>query len=221
MASLQHTSINTTVLCKKGAISVVGVSALPSSLPRVRTIVGFARERVLSKRLYSEEITVFPKKGSYSMIPKKVTFPIPRCSNPSNSSGSEVESSDGAKAYAIWILKEGCFVDWTWSYSSWHWPEKWTGVFVYLLLQFLGVDPLQAGNVVQLVLVLGLTVGWISTYIFRVSNKEMTYAQQLRDYENKVMEKRLEGLSEAELEALLERVEEEKRSLASSGEQVN
>lgn len=55
-------------------------------------------ERVLSKRLYSEEITVFPKKGSYSMIPKKVTFPIPRCSNPSNSSGSEVESSDGAKA---------------------------------------------------------------------------------------------------------------------------
>lgn len=58
------------------------------------------------------------------------------------------------------------------------------------VLQFAGVDPLQAGNVVQLVLVLGLTIGWISTYIFRVSNKEMTYAQQLRDYENKVMEVR-------------------------------
>ncbi|XP_060670725.1 uncharacterized protein LOC107418510 isoform X7 [Ziziphus jujuba] len=86
--------------------------------------------------------------------------------------------------------------------------------------KFAGVDPLQAGNVVQLVLVLGLTIGWISTYIFRVSNKEMTYAQQLRDYENKVMEKRLEGLSEAELEALLEQVEEEKRRLT-SGEQVN
>lgn len=55
-------------------------------------------------------------------------------------------------------------------------------------MQFAGVDPLQAGNVVQLVLVLGLTIGWISTYIFRVSNKEMTYAQQIRDYENKVME---------------------------------
>lgn len=55
-------------------------------------------------------------------------------------------------------------------------------------MQYLGVDPLQAGNVVQLVLVLGLTVGWISTYIFRVSNKEMTYAQQLRDYEDKVMQ---------------------------------
>lgn len=61
-------------------------------------------------------------------------------------------------------------------------------VFVQCLVQFLGVDPLQAGNVVQLVLVLGLTVGWISTYIFRVSNKEMTYAQQLRDYEDKVMQ---------------------------------
>ncbi|KAK3228321.1 hypothetical protein Dsin_008183 [Dipteronia sinensis] len=87
-------------------------------------------------------------------------------------------------------------------------------------LEFVGVDPLQAGNVVQLVIVLGLTFGWVATYIFRVSNKEMTYAQQLRDYENKVMEKRLEGLSEAELEALLEQVEEEKRRLA-SGEQVN
>lgn len=61
-------------------------------------------------------------------------------------------------------------------------------VLLWWILQYAGVDPLQAGNVVQLVLVLGLTVGWISTYIFRVSNKEMTYAQQLRDYENKVME---------------------------------
>ncbi|MED6156037.1 hypothetical protein PIB30_010962 [Stylosanthes scabra] len=85
------------------------------------------------------------------------------------------------------------------------------GVALKTGLEFVGVDPLQAGNVVQLVLVLGLTIGWISTYIFRVSNKEMTYAQQLRDYENKVMEKRLESLTEAELEALLEEIEEEKR----------
>ncbi|KAG6410419.1 hypothetical protein SASPL_128478 [Salvia splendens] len=81
-------------------------------------------------------------------------------------------------------------------------------------LEYVGVDPLQAGNVVQLVLVLGLTIGWISTYIFRVSNKEMTYAQQLRDYEDKVMQKRLESLTEAEIEALLQQVEEEKQRLA-------
>ncbi|KAL8153792.1 hypothetical protein V2J09_011552, partial [Rumex salicifolius] len=80
-------------------------------------------------------------------------------------------------------------------------------------LEFFGVDPLQAGNVVQLVLVLGLTIGWISTYIFRVSNKEMTYATQLRDYEKKVMEKRLESLTEAELAVLMEQVEEEKQRI--------
>ncbi|KAL1085999.1 hypothetical protein V6Z11_D08G087100, partial [Gossypium hirsutum] len=91
---------------------------------------------------------------------------------------------------------------------------------VTMVFQFVGVDPLQAGNVVQLVMVLGLTVGWISTYIFRVSNKEMMYAQQLRDYEVKAMQKRLEGLTEAKLEALLEQVEEEKQRQA-SGEQVN
>ncbi|KAJ6806498.1 uncharacterized protein M6B38_174805 [Iris pallida] len=90
----------------------------------------------------------------------------------------------------------------------------------FFLLQFVGVDPLQAGNVVQLVLVLGLTVGWISTYMFRVSNKDMTYAQQLRDYESKVMEKRLEGLTEAELEALLEQVEEDKSRMASREQQL-
>lgn len=94
------------------------------------------------------------------------------------------------------------------------------GVALKSGLEFAGVDPLQAGNVVQLVIVLGMTVGWISTYMFRVANKDMTYAQQLRDYEKKVMEKRLEGLTEAELQVLLEQVEEEKRSMANN-EQIN
>ncbi|XP_038979982.1 uncharacterized protein LOC103709114 [Phoenix dactylifera] len=89
------------------------------------------------------------------------------------------------------------------------------GVGLRYGLEFGGVDPLQAGNVVQLVMVLGLTVGWISTYLFRVSNKEMTYARQLRDYENKVMQKRLDSLTEAELEALLKQVEEEKKRMPS------
>ncbi|KAG8078221.1 hypothetical protein GUJ93_ZPchr0007g3631 [Zizania palustris] len=80
-------------------------------------------------------------------------------------------------------------------------------------LELVGVDPLQAGNAVQLVIVLGMTVGWISTYMFRVANKDMTYAQQLRDYEKQVMEKRLESLTEAELQVLIEQVEEEKQRL--------
>ncbi|KAE8723983.1 MAR-binding filament-like protein 1-1 isoform 2 [Hibiscus syriacus] len=93
-------------------------------------------------------------------------------------------------------------------------------------LEFVGVDPLQAGNVVQLVMVLGLTIGWISTYIFRVSNKEMTQKTSRitgvspKSPTCKIVEKRLEGLTEAELVALLEQVEEEKRQQA-RGEQVN
>ncbi|RZC83182.1 hypothetical protein C5167_045968 [Papaver somniferum] len=93
-------------------------------------------------------------------------------------------------------------------------------IAMWFVVQFAGVDPLQAGNVVQLVLVLGLTLGWISTYIFRVSNKEMTYVQQLRDYEDKVMEKRIEGLTEAELVVLLEQVEEEKQQRLAKGKKV-
>lgn len=80
-------------------------------------------------------------------------------------------------------------------------------------LEFIGLDSIKAGNAVQLIMVLGLTFGWISSYIFRVASKDMTYAQQLRDYENKVMQKRLEELPEAELEVLLAQVEEEKQRL--------
>ncbi|KAJ7551672.1 hypothetical protein O6H91_06G024300 [Diphasiastrum complanatum] len=90
------------------------------------------------------------------------------------------------------------------------------GVGLKYGLELFGLDSLRAGNVVQLVMVLGLTVGWISTYVFRVSTKEMTYAKQLKDYEKKVMEKRLEELPEAELEALLAQVEEDKRRLQQS-----
>ncbi|KAL6614316.1 hypothetical protein ACP70R_036586 [Stipagrostis hirtigluma subsp. patula] len=88
-------------------------------------------------------------------------------------------------------------------------------------LELLGVNPLQAGNVVQLLVVLGMTVGWISTYMFRVANKDMTYAHQLRDYEKQVMEKRLESLSEAELQVLLEQVEEEKQRMPPIPDQPN
>ena len=28
-----------------------------------------------------------------------------------------------------------------------------------------------------------MTVGWVGSYVFRVANKDMTYAKQLRSYE--------------------------------------
>lgn len=64
---------------------------------------------------------------------------------------------------------------------------SWAG-WNFSWVQLFGVDSLRAGNVVQIVMVAGLTIGWISSYILRVSSKDMTYAKQLKDYENKVME---------------------------------
>uniref|UniRef100_A0A2N9EE20 Uncharacterized protein n=1 Tax=Fagus sylvatica TaxID=28930 RepID=A0A2N9EE20_FAGSY len=145
------------------------------------------------------------------MLSKKVIFSFTRSSTASNSSGSDNGSSDQAKQKSFGYSRKDVLLIGL--------GVTAIGIGLKYGLEFAGVDPLQAGNVVQLVLVLGLTVGWISTYIFRVSNKEMTYAQQLRDYESKVMQKRLDGLTEAELEALLEQVDEEKRRQA-SGEQV-
>ncbi|XP_010251792.1 PREDICTED: uncharacterized protein LOC104593584 [Nelumbo nucifera] len=168
--------------------------------------------RVTSQNSYPVVPSPTLTKGTISIISRKVFSTNPRSSG-SSTDGKEddIKASDDNKVPFGYTRKDVLLIGF--------------GVTVFGIalksgLEFFGFDPLQAGNVVQLVMVLGLTVGWISTYIFRVSNKEMTYAQQLRDYENKVMEKRLEGLTEAELEALLEQVEEEKRRLA-SGEQVN
>jgi len=187
---------------------VLGISAFPPA--PVRSIAGFMKERVICQSLFTKGTSPFLRKGSSDSTLSKLSFTITRSSETSNSSVNDDEAPEKVKAEFGYSRKDVLLI----------------GVGVTLLgiglksgLEFYGVDPLQAGNVVQLVLVLGLTVGWISTYIFRVSNKEMTYAQQLRDYENKVMQKRLEGLTEAELEALLEQVEEEKIRLA-RGEKV-
>lgn len=129
---------------------------------------------------------------------------IPKGTGSSDSNGTVTESSSQDKTPFGYTRKDVLLIG------------LGVTVFGYALktgLEFAGVDPLQAGNAVQLLVVLGMTIGWISTYMFRVANKDMTYAQQLRDYESKVMEKRLEGLTEAELQVLLEQVEEEKRRL--------
>lgn len=51
------------------------------------------------------------------------------------------------------------------------------------------------------------TVLWVATYILRVATKDMTYAKQLKDYENAVIAKRLEELDEDEIQALVEDIE--------------
>ncbi|XP_022735569.1 uncharacterized protein LOC111288881 isoform X1 [Durio zibethinus] len=196
------------LLPKNEPISLLGISAFPSLQPPTRSAsASLMRGTAVSQILYKKRTTLFLQNGLNNTRSKKQISIAPRCSRSSNSNDSKDQTKTpfGYTRKDVLLIGLGVTL---------------AGVGLKSGLEFAGVDPLQAGNVVQLVMVLGLTVGWISTYIFRVSNKEMTYAQQLRDYEVKVMQKRLEGLTEAELEALLEQVEEEKQRQA-SGEQVN
>ncbi len=90
------------------------------------------------------------------------------------------------------------------------------GVFVaaglvYAGLQVLGVDGINAGIWTQTLLVIGL-IGWSLTYLVRVGTKNMTYNQQLKDYEEAVMLKRLEEMSPEELAKLQQEIEEEKKN---------
>jgi hypothetical protein len=86
------------------------------------------------------------------------------------------------------------------------------GVFVagglaYLLLKVVGLEGVQAGIWSQVALVLGL-LGWVSTYIYRALNQKMSYVQQLKDYEEAVIQKRYEEMTPeqlAELQAELDR----------------
>ncbi|KAK1407359.1 hypothetical protein QVD17_38973 [Tagetes erecta] len=175
------------------------ISALPLSQPELTSIQLQFKERVHFHKFSTTGNPVYSRKEYHGLTSKRRICKAPRCSN---SDGATGEPSKKTKVPFGYSRKDVILIGF---------GVTFIGIGLKSGLEYLGVDPLQAGNVVQLVLVLGLTIGWISTYLFRVSNKEMTYAQQLRDYEMKVMEKRLEGLTEAELEALLEQVEEEKR----------
>jgi len=84
------------------------------------------------------------------------------------------------------------------------------GYGMYYGLQATGMEAGMAGSWVQLIVILGMMVGWLFTYLFRVANKEMTYVQQLEDYETAVMAKRMEEMPESELENMLEELEAEK-----------
>jgi len=70
-----------------------------------------------------------------------------------------------------------------------------------------GFDEIEAGRWIGVGFTLVTLVLWVSTYIFRVATKDMTYAKQLKDYENAVIAKRLEELDEDEVQALVEDIE--------------
>lgn len=87
------------------------------------------------------------------------------------------------------------------------------GVFLvgglsYLILQFLGLESLNAGLWSQVLLV-SLVIAWLGTYLFRAATQQMTYNQQLKDYEQAVLEKRLEELTPEQLAQLQAELEQE------------
>jgi hypothetical protein len=82
------------------------------------------------------------------------------------------------------------------------------GGLIYLVLQVVGINSINAGIWTQAVLVGGLVV-WLMTYLFRVTNSDMTYNQQLKDYEEAVLQKRLEEMTPEELAKLQAEIEQE------------
>lgn len=92
------------------------------------------------------------------------------------------------------------------------------GGLVFFLLQIVGLDGIDAGIWTQVILVVGL-LGWASTYLFRVLGKNMTYNQQMKDYEEAVMQKRLEEMSPEELAKLQSEIAQEESSQQESPQQ--
>jgi Protein of unknown function (DUF3007) len=80
----------------------------------------------------------------------------------------------------------------------------------YLGLQLAGLDDINAGIWSQLILV-AIILGWSSTYIFRVANKNMTYDQQRKEYEDAVLQKRYDDLTPEELAKIQSEIEQERQ----------
>ena len=80
-------------------------------------------------------------------------------------------------------------------------------VAAYAYFVSTGLEETTVGAYVGALFVLLTMVAWASTYIFRVATKDMTYAKQLRDYENAVLQKRLEELADDEIDALMREIE--------------
>lgn len=89
------------------------------------------------------------------------------------------------------------------------------GGLIYVGLRGAGLDSANAGIWSQVIFLGGL-VGWLATYLVRALTKSMTLNQQLRDYEDAVLQKRLEELSPEELAALQAEIDQERQAAQDS-----
>jgi hypothetical protein len=85
------------------------------------------------------------------------------------------------------------------------------GGLIYIGLRGFGLDSANAGIWSQAIFVGGL-VGWLLTYLFRAVTKNMTLNQQLQDYEDAVLQKRLDELTPEQLAALQAELEQERQA---------
>ena len=76
-------------------------------------------------------------------------------------------------------------------------------------LEASGMDGNQVGVALSGVFVIGGSLLWAFSYVFRVFSKDMTYSTQLKQYEDAVIQKRFEELEDDEIEALLGEMERE------------
>mmetsp|Transcript_36438 Transcript_36438/g.97378 ORF Transcript_36438/g.97378 Transcript_36438/m.97378 type:complete len:182 (+) Transcript_36438:33-578(+) len=77
----------------------------------------------------------------------------------------------------------------------------------YYGLIAVGYDEQAAGAVSAGSFTLLAILLWTFSYMFRVANKDMTYAKQLKTYEDAVIAKRLEELADDEVNALLDEID--------------
>ena len=83
------------------------------------------------------------------------------------------------------------------------------GGLVYVGLQAFGIEAQKAGIWTQAVLVGGLII-WLLSYITRVFTHDMTYHQQIKEYEDKMIELRWANMTQEEKEKLQTEVEQER-----------
>lgn len=84
------------------------------------------------------------------------------------------------------------------------------GGLIYWVLLALGTESAKAGLWSQVILVGGGGLVWVGSYLRRVLTGRMTLHQQLRDYEEAVIDQRLTELSPEELAKLQEQVAAER-----------
>ena len=67
-------------------------------------------------------------------------------------------------------------------------------IIVYNVAIAMGADEIDTGIFIGVGFTVVATLAWVSSYLFRVATKDMTYAKQLKDYESAVIAKRYGGV---------------------------